>query len=234
MGSTPSTSRRSASSPASRSGSATRRSSVWASRTSRKRRRRSTSSASEVNRWLALGVLAALAAYVGWVWKGGRRIGKRRVRGHAAERSADPPPDRHRHRRPLVLRARHARPAAGRARDRLHHAGGRLRIGHAAGLREPLAGRHRRVRRGDAGRAVSLRPRGAPREPPALPSALLHHAVRARAAGARRARARASASAAPSRGSRPGRSARPLPFAPRSTAIRASRPLQSGAWRRMR
>ena len=48
-----------------------------------------------------------------------------------------------------------------------------------ARLCEPCAGRHRRVRRRHAGRALAVRQGGTARRPAAVPAALLHHAVRA-------------------------------------------------------
>ena len=64
---------------------------------------------SELNRLLATVVLAALVAYVWWVSNGGPRHRQGRLSGHAAERPLHAAADRHRHRRPRLLRARDVR-----------------------------------------------------------------------------------------------------------------------------
>ena len=86
-----------------------------------------------------------LASYLGWVWSAPREIGRGEWKVQFAERAVDPAADLHRHSRSRLLRARHVYAAAERAEYRLRDAGGGVRVGDAARLRQPRARRARRV-----------------------------------------------------------------------------------------
>ncbi len=77
----------------------------------------------------------------------------RRMESLFAERAVDAAANLHRHSRSRLLRARHVHAAAGRAEYRLRDAGGGVRVGDDARLRQPRARRARRVRRRHAGGA---------------------------------------------------------------------------------
>ena len=74
----------------------------------------------------------------------------------------------------------------------VHRRGGDLRHRDVARLRQPFAGRPRRVRRRHADRALGVRRRGAAGRPADLPAALLHPAVHAGAGGAGHSRIQAA------------------------------------------
>ena len=105
-----------------------------------------------LNRVAAFGIIVGLVGYVVWVWAQPRSGRPRAVDRDAAGRPADAAADRHRHRRPRLLRAGDVRAGAGRAQSRLCRRRGHLRLGDAVGLRQPFARRARRVRRRHAGR----------------------------------------------------------------------------------
>ena len=80
-----------------------------------------------------------------------------RMESAFAERAVDAAADRHRHSRSRLLCARHVHAAAERAEYRFRDAGGGVRVGDAARLRQPCARRSRRVRRRHAGGLVAIR-----------------------------------------------------------------------------
>src|SRR5664279_448801 len=95
-----------------------------------------------------------------------------------AERAIHLAADRHRHSRSRLLCARHVYAAAERAEYRFRDAGGGVRDGDAARLRQPRARRSRRVRRRHAGGSVAVRQGKCAGGTAVVPGSVLFGAVR--------------------------------------------------------
>ena len=109
-----------------------------------------------INRLIALGCLAGIAAYFVWLVTGENRRGARakRLEGGAAVGAADAAADADRRGRSRLLRTRDVSADAGAAAHRFHLAGGGVHPGDPARIRQSCAGQPRRVRRRDAGGAA--------------------------------------------------------------------------------
>ena len=130
-----------------------------------------------LNRLVAFAIILALLAYVVWVSIQPRSVGRGPWTVGAAGRAADAAADRDRNRRSRLLRAGDVRAGAGRAQPRLRRGRGDLRLGDAAGLRQPFPRRARGVRRRHAGRPVADGPGGPAGGDAAVPGPLLYCAI---------------------------------------------------------
>ena len=113
-----------------------------------------------MNRLIAIGCLAGIAAYFVWLLTGEQppRTRPERLEGGAALGAADAAAGPDRRGRSRLLRAGDVSVDAAAAAYRFHFAGGGVHPGDAARLRQPCARQHRRVRRRDAGGAAGVRP----------------------------------------------------------------------------
>ena len=112
-----------------------------------------------MNRLIALGCLAGIAAYFVWLvmGKNRRELGQNGWKVVLPSAQADAAADPDRRGRSRLLRAGDVSADADRPAYRFRFAGGRVHPGDAARLRQPCARQHRRVRRRDAGGAAAVR-----------------------------------------------------------------------------